>query len=115
MQPSTFEQAKAHFLAGLGHFEAGRYAEAERDFAASVALVPGRSSSLTNLGATRLRLGRIELAAADLRAAVEAEPGNAEALGHLGSALAELGHADDALAALTESLRLNPNVGAPWM
>jgi predicted TPR repeat methyltransferase len=115
MDAARFEKAKSHFLAGLGHFEAGRYVEAERDFAASVALVPGRSSSLTNLGATRLRLGHVEQAAADLRAAVDAEPGNAEALGHLGTALAELGHADDALAALGESLRLNPNVGAPWM
>lgn len=47
--PATFEQAKAFFLQGLDHYQAGRFAQAERDFAASLALAPGRVSTLTNL------------------------------------------------------------------
>ena len=48
-----FDQARAFFLRGLAHYEAGRLEEAEREFAASLALVPGRPATLTNLGATR--------------------------------------------------------------
>ena len=52
----TFEQAKTFFMRGLEHDTAGRYADAERDYAASLALLPGRASTLTNLGAVRLKL-----------------------------------------------------------
>ena len=57
---STFEQAREFFLRGVGHYETGELAQAEREFAAALALVPGRVSTLTNLGAVRLKLGRAE-------------------------------------------------------
>ena len=86
-QPTgTFEQARAFFLDGIAHYEAGRMDAAERAFAASLALVPGRVSTLTNLGAARLKLGRVEEAVAVLREALAQEPDNAEALGHLAAA-----------------------------
>ena len=54
----AFEQARTRFVEGLAHFGAARWAEAEQSFEAALALMPGRPSVLTNLGATRLRLGR---------------------------------------------------------
>ncbi len=109
-----FEQAKTFFLQGLAHYEAGRWAEAERDYAASLALLPGRGSTLTNLGAARLKLGRMEDALAVLDDAVAREPGNVEALGHRATALAELGRPDEALACLDRLLQLAPSLGHAW-
>ena len=88
---SNFEQARQFFVQGLAHYQAGRFAEAERDFAASLALLPGRPSTLTNLGAARLKLGKFQEAADLLEEALAQEPDNAEALGHRATALAELG------------------------
>jgi predicted TPR repeat methyltransferase len=111
---ASFEQAKAFFLQGLGHYQAGRWTEAERDFSASLALVPGRASTLTNLGATLLQLGRADEAAHALEQALAQEPDNAEALRHLAVALAELGRRESALQAVTRSLRVAPGNAAAW-
>ncbi|MBK0390993.1 methyltransferase domain-containing protein [Ramlibacter algicola] len=115
MDAATFEQAKAQFLRGVQAFEAGRYEDAERAFADSVRLLPGRASSLMNLGATRIRLGQHARAVEALQAAIAAEPANAEAHGHLATALAELGRPDEALEAAGTSLRLDPEVGSVWL
>src|SRR6476620_3751599 len=113
--PGTFEQARAFFVDGIAHYEAGRMDAAERAFAASLALVPTRVSTLTNLGAARLKLGRVEEAVAVLREALAQEPGNAEALGHLAAGLAELGRPGEALAAVGKAVQLNPANGAAWL
>ena len=110
-----FEQARALFRDGVAHYEAGRMEAAEHAFAASLALLPGRPSTLTNLGAARLKLGRVAQAVDVLREALAQEPDNAEALGHLAGGLAELGHADEALAAVGRALQLQPAAGAAWL
>ncbi|HEY0824257.1 MAG TPA: tetratricopeptide repeat protein, partial [Ramlibacter sp.] len=76
---SQLERAKALFLGGVAHYGAGRLPEAERDFAAALALAPGRPSVLTNLGAVRLKLGRVAEALQLLQQALAQEPDNAEA------------------------------------
>ena len=111
---ANFEQAKTFFLQGLGHYEAGRYEEAEREFAASLALVPGRASTLTNLGATRVKLGRWQDALDLLDEALAQEPGNAEALGHKAMALAELGHHAQALSCVERVLDADPSPAPLW-
>jgi predicted TPR repeat methyltransferase len=110
----TFDQARDFFMAGVAHYQAGRNAEAERSFAASLALVPGRASTLTNLGAVRLKLGKVQEAADLLAEALQQEPDNAEALGHRATALAELGHHKDALASADRALAVNPALGPVW-
>lgn len=112
---APFEQARAFFLEGVAHYEAGRMEAAERSFAASLALVPRRASTLTNLGAARLKLGRIEEAVAVLREAVTAGPDHGEAWGHLAAGLAELGRADEALEAVGRAVQLRPQDGAAWL
>lgn len=86
-----FDKARAHFLDGVQHFEAGRMEAAEADFLASLALLPGRASTRINLAATRLRLGRAARALADLEAVLDAEPQHLDAWCHRAAALAELG------------------------
>lgn len=110
----NFEQAREFFRQGIAHYEAGRFAQAERDFAASLALLPGRVSTLTNLGATRLKLGRIQDAADLLEEALAQEPGNVEALGHRATALAELGDHVQALACAERALVVDPALAAVW-
>ncbi|QJW85428.1 tetratricopeptide repeat protein [Ramlibacter terrae] len=111
---SPLAQARAFFLAGLAHYEAGRLAEADRQFAAALSLAPGRPSILTNPGAVRLKLGRHAEALALLREALAQEPDNAEALGHCAAALAERGEATEALALFDRALALEPSRAALW-
>lgn len=111
---TQFEQAKAFFLNGLDHYQAGRYAQAEQQFTASLALVPGRLSVLVNLGAARLKLGRIEEALAVLDEALAQAPDSFDALGHKGAALAELGRHTEALHCFERSLELQPQQGLVW-
>lgn len=111
---SHFEQARALFLSGVEHYQAGRLEQAERQFAAALSLMPGRPSVLTNLGAVRLKLGRTEEALSLLQEALAQEPGNAEALGHCGTALAELGRPADAVAHFDRALAADPRPPALW-
>lgn len=104
----AFDRARQHFLDGVREFEAGRFDTAERAFEASLALVPGRPSTLTNLGAARLRLGRPRQALADLDAALAAEPDNLDARAHRGDALARLGRPSEALACFDQVLAADP-------
>lgn len=112
---SNFEQARSFFLQGLEHSRAGRWAQAEQQYVASLALLPGRPSTLVNLGAARLKLGRIEDALDVLDEALAQEPDSADALAHRGTALAELGKHAQALADFDRSLALDPAQGLLWM
>lgn len=114
MDSSNFDQAKAFFLKGLQHYEAGRYAQAEQQYVASLALLPGRVSTLINLGAARLKLGRAEEALAVLEEALAQEPDSWEALAHQGTAQAELGRHEAALRSFDRSLALQPGQGLVW-
>jgi len=109
-----FEQAKAHFFAALGRQQAGDLGEAERLYQASLALVPGRASTLINLAAVQLRLARVAEALQSAEAALAAEPGSADALLHRATALARLGRADEALAAFRRLLASDPHHAAAW-
>lgn len=111
-QPVTgtdaFESARQHFLAGLAALEAGEWARAETALEASLALLPGRPSTLLNLAAVRLRLGRPADALPLLDALLAQQPGDAEAWGHRGNALAALGRPAEALASFDRVLALVP-------
>ena len=111
---ATFEQAKQFFRDGLRHYEAGRFEQAHAHFEASLALVPQRASTLTNLGATRIRLGRFADAATVLQGAIDVDPADAQAWGHLATALAEGGERQRALACTGEALARNEKLAAAW-
>lgn len=104
---ADFELAKTRFLEGIQHFEADRLDEAEAAFSASLAALPGRPSTLTNLAATRLRLGRAAEALPLLAEVTAVEPDNVEAWCHQAVALGELGRLEDALASDAKALALD--------
>ena len=110
----SFEQARDFFLQGVGHYQAGRWAEAEAGFSASLALMPGRVSTLTNLGATRLKLGRTQEALDLLDEALAQDPRDTEALGHRAAALAALDRRESAVACLEQLLAIDASSGGAW-
>ena len=109
-----FEQAKAHFFAALGRQQAGDLAEAERLYRASLALVPGRASTLINLAAVQLRLARPGDALAERRCGARGERDSVDALLHRATALAQLGRSDEALADFQRLLAIDPRHAAAW-
>ena len=99
MDNASFAAARDLFQRGLQQHGAGQLREAEASYRESLQHLPGRPSTLTNLGAVLLQLGRPAEALALLEQALQSEPDNAEALSHRALALAELGRDDDALRA----------------
>ncbi len=107
--PQHFEDAKRAFLAGTAHYEAGRFIDARSSFEEALALVPGRVSTLSNLGATLIKLGEPQAALLLLEEALAADPAGLDAWLHRAEALAALGRHDDALACLGSALELRPD------
>jgi predicted TPR repeat methyltransferase len=101
------DAARAHFAAGVSLFEAGRFDEADGRFAASLALLPERGSTLVNLGATRIKRGLAAEALPLLEKAVALDGTDADAWSHRGVALADLGRPADALASHERALALD--------
>lgn len=109
-----FETAKKHFVDGVAAFEAGRFADAEREFLVSLALVPARVSTLANLAATRIKLSRPAEALAVLEQALAADPDNVDAWCHRGEALADLGRHDEALGCFDRVVRVEGHPALAW-
>lgn len=112
--PEAFERAKTAFLEGLAHLQAGRPAEAEKAFEASLAHVPGRVSTLINLAATRLALRRPKEALACADQVLAVEPVNGDALLHRAVALRTLGRLGDALPAFDAALARREDWADGW-
>jgi predicted TPR repeat methyltransferase len=109
-----FEQAKDLFLQGVGDFEAGRLQEAERVFEASLELLPGRVSTLVNLGATKLRLSKPLEALDTLDQALAREPGDRDAWCHRSEALARLGRYEEAIASCDKAIGIEAGFPPAW-
>ncbi|GAA4333884.1 tetratricopeptide repeat protein [Variovorax defluvii] len=111
----AFEKARQLFLDGLQAFQAQRYAAAEQLFQSSLALLPGRVSTLINLAATQVKLGRPQDALAAAEQVLAIEPGHADAWFHKATALSQLGHHQAALAGYEEVLKIGTLPAAePW-
>jgi predicted TPR repeat methyltransferase len=103
----TFERAKAAFVEGVQHSEAGRNAEAEACFEASLELWPERSSTLFNLGAMRVRLGKYDAALAALDRSLALDTEQADAWCQRGIALTALERGADAVVSFERALKLD--------
>jgi len=114
-EPARFEAAKAAFFEGLDHLTAGRLAQAEQAFMASLAQVPGRISTLVNLAAVRLGLGKHALALTTADAVLAVEPTNVDALLHHATALGHLQRLDEARAGFLRLVELEPRHAAGWL
>ena len=104
----SFEAARQSFIQGVAHFEAGQFEVAKTAFESSLALLPGRASTLSNLGATYIKLGQPALALPLLDQALAVEPDEFDAWCHRGEALAGLGRPAEALASVDRTLALLP-------
>jgi predicted TPR repeat methyltransferase len=112
---TAFERARALFLEGNACFAAGDFAGAAARFERSLELVPGRASTLANLGAARIRAGRHADAIPALEAALASEPDDLQSRGHLGLAYAAIGRHADALACHDHVLGAEPGRAASWL
>lgn len=110
LDPHT-EQARALFVSGNAHAEAGRVDEAAADYEAALALVPGRPSLMGNLGLMRFHQQRWAEAIDLLTQAAAQDP--ALALTRA-IALLRLNRLDEALAALDHTLALDARVAEAW-
>lgn len=111
---AVLETAKRHFFEGLAALQADRLEDAERAFLASLEAVPGRISTLLNLGTTRLRMHRPVEAIAAADAVLKAQPGDVDALGIRAIALARMGLHEKALAAYDRVLAAEPHLAEMW-
>lgn len=109
------EQSREIFFQGIGHFEAGRLAQARECFERCLALTPERPSVLGNLGITLFRLGLTREAVPHLQRATAGDPEFTEAWVCLG--LAHEAHADwqAAIGALAQALERSPPTPALWL
>jgi predicted TPR repeat methyltransferase len=111
---AAFEDARAQFMAGLQAQEAGRLLEAEAAYRASLALVPGRASTLNNLGVVLTALQRDDEALPLLEQSLQAEPGDAATWVVLGQCQARLGDLPAALISADRALALDTPPAPAW-
>jgi predicted TPR repeat methyltransferase len=109
---NPLDQARALFVRGNAHFEAGRLQAALADFDAALALAPGRPSLLANRGATLCRLARWDEALAALQSAAQADPDHADAWAAMGQAQQALGQWAGAAESLSRAHALGLQDGA---
>jgi predicted TPR repeat methyltransferase len=111
---TPFEEARTQFMAGLQAQEAGRLPDAEAAYRASLALVPGRASTLNNLGVVLTALQRDEEALPLLEQALQVEPGDAATWVVLGQCQARLGDLPAALVSADQALTHAADLAAAW-
>jgi predicted TPR repeat methyltransferase len=110
--PQAFEQARQLFLEGLQNFEEARFEAAEQRFRSSLALLPGRVSTLVNLAATQLKLGRPQDALATAEQVLALEADNADAWFHKADALGQMNRHQEALLGYEKAIPLAPQGAA---
>jgi len=112
---ADLEQARQEFFQGIGHFEAGRFAQARQCFEASLALAPGRASVLLNLGITYFHLGQWHEAIPLLRQAAASESCRGDACAFLGLTYEALAQWQAAVDSLAQALELSPENAGLWL
>ncbi|MGA0393343.1 MAG: 2OG-Fe(II) oxygenase family protein [Rhodospirillales bacterium] len=103
------ENADAFYLAGVAYFQVHDYVQSELYLETALALEPGRSDILINLGNCRHAQSRLEEALEAYSQAITTDPNIAEAHNNYGNILRELGRFDEAESALRQALRLKPD------
>jgi predicted TPR repeat methyltransferase len=111
---SVFDRARAAFGAGVQAFEAGHTEQAESQFLAALALLPGRPSTLHNLAAVRVRQKRPAEALALMDQALTTAPDDATGWYQRGQVLQALGRPVEALNSYDRVIGLRPEDGAAW-
>jgi protein O-mannosyl-transferase len=100
--------ARARNNLGVALVEAGRIADAEKEFLAAIALQPNHAFAHFSWGTILLSQRRWEEAATRFRDALAADPNYVDAHVNLGRAFTELGRSDEAIAEYRTALQLDP-------
>lgn len=111
---AQFEAARAHFSVGLAALTEGRAGDAEAALRRSLALLPGRPSTLINLAVALLRQARAAEALPVLDEVLAAQPDDVDALGHRAVALNELHRPAEALPLFERVVALAPQRVQAW-
>ena len=114
MTMNNFEQARQLFTQGIACLNGGHYAEAELKFQQSLALLPDRVSTLTNLATTQILLNKFSEARASAQAALSIEPNSIEGWLNLGRAEQHEGRFREALGAFRQVLALGGPAAMAW-
>lgn len=114
LQNNEFEAAKNHFLNGIAALESNRFDEAETEFQNSLAHIPLRVSTLTNLSAAQIKLMKLADALENALLAVQIENSNWEGWLNVGIANHLLSNQTEALAAFEKCLKFNPYATEAW-
>jgi len=104
---TDFELAKQHFLEGCAYLEDENYVQAEHSFKLSLQRLPDRSSTLTNLSVSQLKLKNYVDAKVSAQKAILLEPSNSEAYLNLGLIEGELKQFNIAINFFDKALSLN--------
>ena len=103
-------EAEAAMSTAIGHYRAGRLAQAEEACQQILKAAPDHFGAVNLLGGIATRLGRTELAAESFAKAVALDPGDAAAHSNLGSAYRNQGKQDDAIACFRRALEIDPGL-----
>jgi tetratricopeptide (TPR) repeat protein len=103
------EALKQIWAAALGHFQAGRLAEAEAAYRRFLETVPTHPGANYNLAVTLRARGLLEQAAAQYERTIAVQPGNAKAHNNLAVILADLDRADEAIGHYRRALSIQPD------
>lgn len=109
-----FNAAREHFSAGLAALQAGDAAQAEQALRQSLALLPGRASTLVNLAVALLRQGRAAEALPLLDEVLAHSPDDIDALGHRGAALNQLQQPQQAAPVFQHLVQVAPQRPEAW-
>jgi len=112
-QQEAFERARQSFLRGLEQLAQDRLQDAEQSFLASLALVPGRISTLINLAAVRVKLAQPAAALEATQQVLDLEPQNADALFQRAEALALMARREEALESFRQAGEFS-RAAMPW-
>ncbi|HUV38540.1 MAG TPA: HEAT repeat domain-containing protein [Planctomycetota bacterium] len=106
--PAPTDEQRATFTGALGHFEAGRFAEAARGFTDCTDALPGWKDACFDLALAERRAGRLDEAAAAYRRAQQLDPRDLEVYNNLGCVLDLLGRSTEAETFFRLGLTLEP-------
>jgi len=102
-------KARPHFNLGISYLKKGRLREAEREFKAAIALMPGNPEFHEHLANFYEREGRLPEALAQLERAIALKPDFARAHNLMGIVLSREGRLDEAEMAFSKAIALQPD------
>jgi len=112
---ASFERAKQHFLEGVRHSLSENWLMAENEFKASLALVPNRVSTLTNLCAVLLKLQKLDESRSVLDQAYSLDASNPELTLNEGLILSAEKRHEHALSSFDRAVALNNDYTEGWI